>query len=86
MDEGFAERRKIINTHKIHVKQGKDKKLNFIVCGTSGHRPKIDVDLGMLHVIGYWETVLTDSVLLQEVWIPLNEISYVESLVYRHKW
>jgi hypothetical protein len=83
MDEELVGTQELNNTHKIYLKnQGKEKRPNFIVGNVVGRRSKIDVDLCMLHVIGYWDT---DNASFKEVWIPLSEISHVESLVYRHK-
>ena len=74
----------IENTHLIHTKGNRK---NFVVCTGSGRRSKLDVELGMLHAIGYWcgNKEEVDTPEIKEVWIPFTEISHVESLVYRQR-
>ena len=72
----------IENTHII---QTRGKRKNFVVCTVSGRRSKLDVELNMLHAIGYWcgEKEEVEQAEIKEIWIPFTEISHVESLVYR---
>lgn len=72
-------------THIVHTKGRAANRKRFVVCAGTGKRPKMDVDLMMLHVIGYWDDSKTEEIVVKEVWIPFEEISHVESLVYRQR-
>lgn len=73
----------IDKTHIIHTKSRVVAHKKFIVCAGQGKKSKIDVDLNMLHTIGYWGEEEDNNVSMEEVWIPFSEVSFVSSLVYR---
>lgn len=79
----------IENTHVIYTKKRAAAQKRFVVCTEPGKRSKLDVDLGMLHAIGYWapaeKEIDVEERIIEEVWIPFTEVSHVESLLYRQR-
>jgi len=71
--------KEIVDAYRVYLKGSSKNK--FSVVSAMGKRPKIDVDLGMLHVIGYWEG--EENPTIREIWIPYSEIRHVESLICR---
>lgn len=82
---------KITVTHLIKFKKKTAKSVArcFVVCSESGKRSKLDIELNMLHAIGFWSDEGSYSeisdIVVEEVWIPLTDIDHVGSLIYRQR-